>query len=395
MITALTVALAVSLVCLACAALLLTRATRKCAESEAERHRQAERATEATAARNRLEATIAALMGNCGCGVIVVSAEQLVLAINSEARSLLDVAVPDPIGRPIGQALIATAMPSLLARSGDERRACSAEIARVGPANGSVSVSVAPVFEQDELRGWVVVAHDLSALRRLEAIRRDFVANVSHELRTPMASIRAMAETLRDGALNDPEVADRFLGTIIAEAERLTRISEDLLTLSDAESRAPEKTRFSLTQLVEQTMKRLEAQAAAARLQVRLETDEDVTVWGSRDQLEQVVLNLIDNALKYTPHGGTVTIAVRRAGEAAVLSVSDNGIGILAEHVPRIFERFYRVDKARSRQSGGTGLGLSIVKNIVEAHGGTVAAASEYNRGSTFTVTLPSSSTAL
>jgi two-component system phosphate regulon sensor histidine kinase PhoR len=142
-------------------------------------------------------------------------------------------------------------------------------------------------------------------------------------------------------------------------------------------------------------VRRLEAQAARAGLDVRVEADGDVRAWGSRDQIEQVVLNLVDNAVKYTPSGGSVVVRVRIEGARAVLSVTDTGIGILQEHLPRVFERFYRVDKARSRQSGGTGLGLAIVKNIVEAHGGSVSAESEYNTGSTFTMALPRSADAL
>ncbi|NLI00124.1 MAG: hypothetical protein GX446_11620, partial [Chthonomonadales bacterium] len=263
------------------------------------------------------------------------------------------------------------------------------EVPRVGPATGSVSVSVAPIRGTSGPVGWLIVARDVSSVRRLEALRRDFVANVSHELRTPMASIRAMAETLKDGALDDPSVADRFLGTIITEAERLTRISEDLLTLSDAESRPPERAEFSLTQLAELTIRRLEPQAQQSGITLTIQAPDDIRVWANRDQMEQVILNLVDNAVKYTPSGGTVTVSVTTENSNAVLTVTDTGIGILQEHLPRIFERFYRVDKARSRQSGGTGLGLSIVKNIVEAHGGRVEAQSEYNRGSVFRIEIP------
>ncbi len=392
---ALTVALVASLAGLAYALHLLAMVKRQCETVKQQSDEQAQRFVERAASRDRFEATLGTLMRNCGCGVVVVGADQTIQAINSDARTLLDVAIANPVGRHINDAMIATTLPALLRQTQTSGAPLVTELARVGPSNGSVSVSVAPVNTHEGLCGWVVVAHDLSALRRLEAIRRDFVANVSHELRTPMASIRAMAETLRDGALNDAEVANRFLSTIVAESERLTRISEDLLTLSDAESRPPEKSVFSLTQLVEQTVKRFDAQATRAGLKMHLECFDDVIVCGSKDQLEQVTLNLIDNAIKYTPRDGSVTVTVRRSGESAVLTVADTGIGILAEHLPRIFERFYRVDKARSRQSGGTGLGLSIVKNIVEAHGGAVTAASEFNRGSAFTVTLPCHSVAL
>lgn len=330
-----------------------------------------------------------ALLERCGCGIVLLHSSGAVEAINREAVELLDVAIADPIGKPVQDIVIGTALLEALRQARSLETVVVVEVPRVGPATGSVSVSVAPIRGTSGPVGWLIVAHDVSSVRRLEALRRDFVANVSHELRTPMASIRAMAETLKDGALDDPSVADRFLGTIITEAERLTRISEDLLTLSDAESRPPERAEFSLTQLAELTIRRLEPQAQQSGITLTIQAPDDIRVWANRDQMEQVILNLVDNAVKYTPSGGTVTVSVTTENSNAVLTVTDTGIGILQEHLPRIFERFYRVDKARSRQSGGTGLGLSIVKNIVEAHGGRVEAQSEYNRGSVFRIEIP------
>jgi two-component system phosphate regulon sensor histidine kinase PhoR len=371
-------------------------ATRRACANAVEAERTARASIEAAEGRTaQVRAMLDAVLCHCGCGAAIVNREGLIEAINRDAVALLDVAVPNPVGHPLADVVIGTEVPELLRKARSQDTAISAEIQRVGPSNDSTAVVVGPVAMPDGPAGWVVIAHDITTRRRLEAIRRDFVANVSHELRTPMASIRAMAETLRDGALADTEVAQRFLGTIVTEAERLTRISEDLLTLSDAESRPPERTDFSLSALASHTVRRLEAQAARAGLDVRVEADGDVRAWGSRDQIEQVVLNLVDNAVKYTPSGGSVVVRVRIEGARAVLSVTDTGIGILQEHLPRVFERFYRVDKARSRQSGGTGLGLAIVKNIVEAHGGSVSAESEYNTGSTFTMALPRSADAL
>jgi len=204
-----------------------------------------------------------------------------------------------------------------------------------------------------------------------------------------MASIRAMAETLRDGAFEDPAVANRFLDTILAEAERLTRIADDLLTLADAETKPPDLKRVNLTDICTDVLSKLRPQAARHKLTLTEHLDPDVVVMGDRDQLEQVVINLVDNAVKYTQPGGSIQVHLETEGPLAVLRVADTGIGIMAEHLPRIFERFYRVDKARSRQSGGTGLGLSIVKHIVESHGGSVQVESVYTQGSTFTVRLP------
>lgn len=237
--------------------------------------------------------------------------------------------------------------------------------------------------------GSLVGRNLVEEIRRLETIRRDFVANVSHELRTPLASIRAMAETLQDGALDDGKVAERFLGTIITETQRLTRISEDLLILSNAESGTPHRSTFSLSELLEEVVGRFRPQAEKSGIQLVAAIPPGLPVYADHDQIEQVMINLIDNAIKYTPIGGRAQITAERLNNGAIaVHIQDTGIGIMPEDQPRIFERFYRVDKARSRQSGGTGLGLSIVKHIVEAHGGTVGVDSEFGSGSTFTFTL-------
>jgi two-component system phosphate regulon sensor histidine kinase PhoR len=204
-----------------------------------------------------------------------------------------------------------------------------------------------------------------------------------------------MAETLQDGALHDPAVASRFLGTILTEAARLARISEDLLVLSSVESRSPEKLDFNLASLLEEVIKRLAPQAAQADVRMTAEVPPSLGVLANYDQIEQVLVNLIDNAIKYTPAKGKVHITAQRGDNQIAVIVSDTGIGIQRKHQPRIFERFYRVDKARSRQSGGTGLGLSIVKHIVESHGGQVTVDSELGRGSTFSFSLPVESPAM
>jgi two-component system phosphate regulon sensor histidine kinase PhoR len=236
---------------------------------------------------------------------------------------------------------------------------------------------------------FLVLFDDVTELRRLETVRRDFVANVSHELRTPLASIRAMAETLQDGAINDSAVAGRFVNIIVGEVERLTRILEDLLILSRAESKLPERHSFVLSDLIRDVVERFQSQAEKAKVQLSYQGPRLLMVVANRDQIEQVLVNLVDNAIKYTPNGGRVEITANSQDQYVTVYVMDTGIGILSQDLPRLFERFYRVDKARSRQSGGTGLGLSIVKHIVETHGGKVTVESEYGRGSTFLFTLP------
>lgn len=332
-----------------------------------------------------LRALFNALLAHTNAGILLLDDRLVIQAANASAVRLLDLARSDPKGMALAEATVSTELCKLVDVVRTSGRHHTAEIRRMGPGAGTVTVTVVRVGEG----GWLVLADDQSELKRVEALRREFVANVSHELRTPMASIRAMAETLRDGAVEDPEVATRFLDTILAEAARLTRIADDLLTLSDAETKPPDLRPVNLEELCRRVVEGLEPQAERAGLTLRHELATEVHVFVDPYQMEQVIVNLVDNAIKYTPEGGTISVALGCDGRQAILSVADTGIGILQEHQPRIFERFFRVDKARSRQSGGTGLGLSIVKHIVEAHGGSVAVQSEYTRGSTFTVRLP------
>lgn len=354
----------------------------------------------------RAEAIVAALVQRAPGGIMLLDRNLRIEAANSEAIRLLDMAQVEPLGVPISDALLGNDLIPLLQRALTTDEDVRADLRRIGPGGGSIAVQVVAIRNEGgpdtasgaadaHPIGLLVLAEDLTNRLRLEALRKDFVANVSHELRTPMASIRAMAETLRDGALQDPKVASHFLDTILKEADRLTRISADLLTLSDAETKPPELTPVSLTELCHRIVRRVAPQADKAGLTIQPDVRDGVVVMADEDQMEQVVLNLMDNAIKYTPEGGSVRISLDLEGApdtdrmSAVLVVTDTGIGILQEHLPRVFERFYRVDKARSRQSGGTGLGLSIVKNIVESHGGSVSVQSEYTRGSAFTVRLP------
>jgi two-component system, OmpR family, phosphate regulon sensor histidine kinase PhoR len=260
-----------------------------------------------------------------------------------------------------------------------------AEVTLTHPLPRTLYARVMPVSQSE----YLLVLHDLTELRRLERIRRDFVANVSHELRTPLTSIKAMAETLADGARTDEAVATRFLQTIIHESDRLVRLSSDLLDLSRVEARGVEKRPVELAALVNEVAARLTSQAQQAAVQFANTVRAPLIVPVDRDEMAQVLVNLLDNAITYTPGGGSVKISALETATDVSILVSDTGIGILSHDIPRLFERFYRADKARSRASGGTGLGLSIVKHIVESHGGSVRVESEFNKGSTFTITLP------
>lgn len=232
-------------------------------------------------------------------------------------------------------------------------------------------------------------------LRVTEQIRTDFVTNVSHELRTPLTAIKGLVETLRDGAVDDREVRDRFLATVEDETDRLIRLVNDLLVLSKADSQALKLKRepLDVRDLIERSVHKLAPQLEEKGLLVEVSaTDGPRLVLADADRMEQVLVNLLDNAIKYSPEGGRITVAIDDEGpapEMVGIAVCDEGVGIPAEALPRVFERFYRVGRARSRDGGGSGLGLSIAKAIVEAHGGDITLESEEGQGTTVRFTLP------
>ena len=238
----------------------------------------------------------------------------------------------------------------------------------------------------------LVVVRDVTQQRRLENVRRDFVANASHELKTPAATIQAVAETLGQAAADDPAAIPRFASQLEREAVRLSRIVADLLDLSRLESGSALDEIVSLGAAAREEGQRLEESADQAGVTVELRTDGEQPVRGSQRDLALLVRNLIDNAIRYSHEGGKVAVEVNSEGAEVTMRVSDTGIGIPSRDIPRIFERFYRVDRARSRETGGTGLGLAIVKHVVENHGGTVEVESELGRGTTFRVRLPRAS---
>jgi len=268
------------------------------------------------------------------------------------------------------------------------------------PHERHVVASVWPVLDEEDTELFAVALLDQSELVRIEQVRRDFVANVSHEFRTPLASIRSLAETLLEDPHMPTETKHRFLTTIVEEVERMTRIAEDLLVLSHAESLPPQREPVDLVPLIQQVVQQLQSEAQRQNIQIETELPDQLILPAERDQMVQVLLNLLTNAIRYNKPNGHVWVRAFRKSladqpdssempDAVLIEVQDTGIGIMSEHLPRIFERFYRVDKARSRETGGTGLGLSIVKHIVEAHGGRVEVESEYRVGSTFRVILP------
>ena len=244
--------------------------------------------------------------------------------------------------------------------------------------------------------GALIVLNDITRLRKLEEVRRDFVANVSHELKTPITSIKGFVETLLDGALEDPQDTKRFLEIINKQADRLNSIVEDLLTLSRLEEEGEEKTELvfqneSLSGILQSVVEECKADAKDKNIKVELTCPEHLFVLVNARLLEQAIVNLVVNSIKYSEEGSRVHVKAGRDNGKVVILVSDFGVGIAEEHLPRVFERFYRSDKARSRKLGGTGLGLSIVKHIVQAHEGHVTVESTLGKGTVFTIRLPGS----
>ena len=288
----------------------------------------------------------------------------------------------DPQGRGILSVTLSHELEQLVLSAARQGTAQRAELNFRYPEE---RVGIAQAWRGESDRVFLSV-YDISDLRRLERVRQDFVANVSHELRTPLTLIRAMAETLEDSPSD--EVMGRYLKKIIEEVDRLSLISQDLLILSAAESNPVRKQSCDIAEVLRSVVAHLLQKASEKGLTLSYIGPTTLLVEANQAQMTQVAINLIDNAINYTATG-SITMTVTSEEGFIVIAVSDTGIGIASDHLPRIFERFYRVDKGRSRNTGGTGLGLSIVKHIIEAHGGSVSVESALNHGSTFTVKLP------
>jgi two-component system, OmpR family, phosphate regulon sensor histidine kinase PhoR len=323
-------------------------------------------------------------------GVIAVDSGQRVRLVNESACRLFRISADVAVGRPLWELVRSPQLQQWVTDSLRSSEPLGGEIELVPPASRTLSVRVAGLPE-GVTHGAVVVASDISELRRLEQVRQEFVSNASHELKTPLASIKACVETLLDGAQEEPEIRGRFLQTVNEQCERLDTLVRDLLSLTRIESQGMKADLHLVPLEAIVTICHERHRQHAERQKMRLVVEppnEPLFVLGDEEALEQIVDNLVDNAIKYTNEGGTVTIRWRRDGAEGVLEVEDTGIGIPLSHLPRIFERFYRVDKARSRELGGTGLGLAIVKHLIQSLGGAVRVTSRLGKGSTFTVRL-------
>lgn len=358
--------------------------------SEAFRFMQQEitnRETRLTENSQRLEAVLSSMIE----GVIAIDSTGTVMLANEAACHILDLEKKNFIGRKLLELVRIPPLRQAIEKTQLQRTFSQVEFQTLGELRKTVSARVSSLA-RDPLPGVAIVLHDVTELRQLESMRRDFVANVSHELKTPLASIKAYAETLRMGALHDEGHNVKFLQMIETQADLLNEQVQDLLRLARVESGQAvfEITNVRVETLCQQVGELHESEAKSRQVTLAVEPIEpSLFARADRDGMVTMLSNLVTNAIRYTPAGGRVTVRAFAQNNSAVLEVTDTGIGIAPEHQSRVFERFYRVDRARSREAGGTGLGLSIVKHLAQALGGGVHLESQIGKGSTFRIVLP------
>jgi two-component system phosphate regulon sensor histidine kinase PhoR len=345
-----------------------------------------------TEQRNELEAVLSSMVE----GVFGVDQEERLLGMNPSAAGILSCNPAAAQGRTIQEVIRLSELQRFVVRALSAEEPVGQDLILYGEEERIVRAHGTPLRDAEGKRvGALIVLNDVTRLARLENIRKDFVANVSHEIKTPITAIKGFVETLQEGPTQDPEDAKRFLGIIHRHVDRLEAIIEDLLTLSRIEKEA-EKEEITLEEhLVRATLVRAiqacENKAEVKKIRLELYCREDLKGRINPPLLEQAVVNLIDNAINYSEEGRSVAIEAQETAQEILIQVQDHGSGIERKHLDRIFERFYRVDKSRSRKLGGTGLGLAIVKHIVQAHGGRVSVVSQLGIGSTFILHLPQS----
>jgi two-component system phosphate regulon sensor histidine kinase PhoR len=341
------------------------------------------------------QAKITAILDGMVEGVIAVDGQEHILLMNERARIMFALGPARGEGKPFLEVIRNADLHEIFRAVHGAAGAATVrrEVVVSGPAPRILQVNAVRLAMGGEGPGSVMVLHDVTALRQLERVRTEFVANVSHELRTPLTAIQGYLETLLSGALEERENARRFLEIVLRHSERLGRLLNDLTDLSNIElgkvtlRREPVR----LDEVVASVLAIIGPRAAGSRVTVSADIPAGLPIVSAdRDRLAQILINLVDNAVKYTPSGGSVTVTAREREGAIEVAIADTGIGIPPADLPRITERFYRVDKARSRELGGTGLGLAIVKHLVVAHGGDLHIESEQERGTTVRFTLPS-----
>lgn len=332
---------------------------------------------------------IEAILTSMVDGVIAVSIDGRIILTNPSAEAMFRVEKDNIMGRHFLEIIRNYELYEFLQEVLNSGEVSFKELRILSPKERILRVHITPLKDGDKMMGAVAVMRDITEIRRLERVRRDFVANVSHELKTPLTSIKGFVETLLSGAKNDEKVSRRFLEIIDFEATRLSNMIEDLLNLSEIENSQEnfKKEKVDLKEIIERLSIIFKNRLTAKNLSLDINIQDELPpLIGDRLWAEQVMINLVDNAVKYTPDSGKIRVSAKEAGDYIIVEVEDTGIGIPEEDIPRLFERFYRVDKARSRVMGGTGLGLAIVKHAVKAMDGEVSVKSQVGKGSTFTV---------
>lgn len=343
-----------------------------------------------TEQRNELEAVLSGMSE----AVLAFDRDERIIRINPAAEKLFDKDGSRIKGSTLQEIIRNSQLQRFVRHTLLQNRVTEGQIVFIGDKEKFLQAHGSPLIDSQGAKiGALIVLNDVTRMKKLEVIRRDFVANVSHELKTPITSIKGFLETLKEGAISDPENAVRFLDIAIKHTDRLIAIIEDLLSLSRVEQ-DDEKGVIALfplriSDVFGSVDRAFRQKAAVSRITTHYEADESLMAIGNTSLLEQALGNLVDNAIKYSPADRSVEIKAIRRGNQVVMTVTDQGAGIAKEHLGRIFERFYRVDKSRSRKEGGTGLGLSIVKHIVTAHNGTVSVTSSPGAGSVFTIIIP------
>jgi two-component system, OmpR family, phosphate regulon sensor histidine kinase PhoR len=339
------------------------------------------------------------IMSSVVNGIIAIDSSERVLFINPVAQSLLNITEKDIVGKHLLQVVRNNSIDTYLKAILQDKKFFDNEIIIDDPDERVLKFYTNPIKQTDEsdIDGIIITLQDITELRKLERMRTEFVANVSHELKTPLTSIKGFVETLKMGDIEDKQDTERFLNIIEAEADRLYRLINDILSLSELEQKRVKtaKEEIKVEKTIREVISMLKSQGDKKNIELALDIKQGLNnLIGDTDMLKQMLINLVDNAIKYTPENGKVLVEAYNLSDETemdkiVIKVKDNGIGIPEKHIPRLFERFYRVDKARSRRVGGTGLGLAIVKHIVILYNGEIEVESEVGKGTEFRIILP------
>ncbi len=340
--------------------------------------------------RNQLETVLASMLE----GVIAIDTEERIVSINQAAAQLFENEPVDCQGKSIQEIIRSPALQQFIRNALSNKYPSEEDITVFQNEERVIGVKGSPILDVNQHQiGTLVVFHDVTQLRRLENMRRDFVANVSHEIKTPLTAIKGFVETLQQGNVEEVHEKERFLGIIQKHVDRLNAIIEDLLALSrieqEDESKQIQFEPVQIADVFQAAIQLCRPKAEKQNIRINFECEKDTTATFDPTLIEQAIVNLLDNAIKFSEPESTIQVKSHHQDDRMIISVQDHGIGIAQKHLPRLFERFYRVDKARSRSMGGTGLGLAIVKHIAQAHGGHVSVESKLGEGSRFSIHLP------